>query len=86
MAKLMNLEEIYDLRERMERRNFFGDVQARGWAKAITFDHLARFVREMANLEMRRAQRAGREFTPIYWYRQPGEQPIMTLWEMNDER
>ncbi len=83
MANLMTLEEM---RERMAYRDFFNDVQASGWAKTVSFDHLARFVREMANLEMRRAQRDGREFTPIFWYRQPGEQPIMTLWEVGDER
>ncbi len=31
------------------------------------------------------AEQEKREFTPIYWYRQPGQPPIMTLWEMNDE-
>ena len=30
------------------------------------------------------AKRAGREFTPIYWYHpEDGSAPIMTLWDVN---
>jgi hypothetical protein len=86
MAKLMTLEEVFDMRERMAQRDFFSGVRTNGWMKDVPFEHLARFVREMANLEKRRAERDGREFTPIYWYRQPGQPPIMTLWDMNDDR
>jgi hypothetical protein len=33
--------------------------------------------------EVEQAEKAGREFTRIYWYYPEGGTPVLTLWDMN---